>query len=53
LALRNFVGITLKGKRLYFKGMNGGLRVHMHRQMPEGKILSCQFRREPPSGEAL
>jgi putative transposase len=46
LALRNFVGITFQGKRLYFNGMNGGLRVHVHRQMPEGKILSCQFRRD-------
>jgi putative transposase len=40
-------GITIKGNRIRFKGMPGGLRVHMHRVLPEGKILSCQFRKDP------
>jgi putative transposase len=39
-------GIRLDGNRLRFKGMSGGLRIHMHRSIPEGKILSCQFRRD-------
>lgn len=36
-------GLTFDGKRLRFKGMSGGIRVHLHRSMPKGKILSCQF----------
>ena len=38
-----FSGITLKDDKLSFKGMNGKLHVHMHRPMPQSKILSCQF----------
>lgn len=41
-----FIGIRFAGKKLRFNGLNGSLRVHMHRPMPEGKILSCQFRRD-------
>ena len=43
---REFSGITFDGRRLRFKGMPGGLRVHLHRPLPEGRILSCTFRRD-------
>ena len=44
---RQFEGITLKGGRLLFKGMPGSLRVHMHRELPEGtQIKSCAFKRD-------
>lgn len=41
-----FSGIRIKGNRVYFKGMEGGLRVNFHRPLPETKILSCTFRRD-------
>jgi len=41
-----FSGIRFDGKRLRFKGLPGGLRVHLHRPLPEGKLLSCQFIRD-------
>ena len=41
-----FKGILIRGKRLRFKGMRGGLRVHLHRQMPAGKILTANFKRD-------
>ena len=42
-----FQGITLKGRRLRFRGMPGTLRLHMHRPMPEQvRIRSCVFRRD-------
>lgn len=41
-----FSGIQIKGKRLYFKGMASGLRMHLHRTLPEGKPLSCVFTRD-------
>jgi putative transposase len=45
--LREFSGIALKGSRLRFKGMPGGLRVHLHRELPEGApIKSCTFKRD-------
>ncbi len=44
---REFVGITLKHGRLRFKGMPGSLRVHIHRELPEGApIRSCTFKRD-------
>jgi putative transposase len=44
---REFCGITLKSGRLRFKGMPGGLRIHLHRPMPaEAVIRSCMFRRD-------
>src|SRR5258706_6004160 len=44
---RQFVGISLKGGRLRFKGMPGSLRVHIHRALPEGApIRSCAFQRD-------
>lgn len=41
-----FSGIKLKNNRLRFNGMEGGLRVHFHRPLPDTKILSCTFRRD-------
>jgi len=45
---REFSGITLERGRLRFKGMPGRLRVHWHRELPEGAaIKSCTFKRDP------
>ena len=41
-----FSGIRFDGRRLRFNGLPSGLRVHTHRAMPEGKILSCTFTRD-------
>lgn len=41
-----FVGITFDGSRLRFKGSGGGIRVHVHRPMPVGKILTARFKRD-------
>ena len=41
-----FDGITLKQNGVRFKGMPGRLRIHFHRQLPEGSIRSCTFRRD-------
>ena len=35
-----FSGIQFDGKRLRFKGMPGGLRVYLHRSIPDGFVLS-------------
>ena len=44
---REFRGISLKGRKVRFKGMPGALRVHLHRPMPqEAVIKSCTFRRD-------
>lgn len=44
---REFSGIRFEHGRLRFAGMPGGLRVHLHRALPEGaRIRSCVFRRE-------
>src|SRR5258706_15505513 len=44
---RQFSGIMLQQGRLRFRGLPGGLRVHLHRPMPEGKaIRSCDFCRD-------
>jgi putative transposase len=43
---REFAGITLKNGRLRFKGMRGSLRVHWHRELPEGSIKACIFKRD-------
>jgi len=44
---REFSGIGLDNGRLRFKGMPSGLRVHLHRPLPEGvPIRSCVFRRD-------
>jgi putative transposase len=41
-----FSGIRFDGKRLRFAGMPGGLKVHLHRELPENAdIRSCVFRR--------
>jgi len=42
-----FSGIRFDGKRLRFAGMPGGLKVHLHRELPEGAdIRSCVFRHD-------
>jgi len=42
-----FVSIRLHGGRLRFKGMPGGLKVHLHRPLPPNpEFLCCQFRRD-------
>jgi putative transposase len=43
---RQFSGITLNDGRLRFKGMPGALRLHLHRELPEGSLIrSCTFKR--------
>ena len=42
--LSEFSGVTFEG-RIRFKGLPGGLRVHLHRQVPEGKPLLVKFKR--------
>ncbi len=42
-----FSGIRWDGRRLRWRGMPGGLRVHLHRPLPAGAdIRSCVFRRD-------
>ena len=41
-----FRGIVLGSGRLHFNGMPGGLRVHLHRPLPQGAVRSCTFRRD-------
>lgn len=41
-----FSGIRFDGRRIRFNGLSGGLRVHVHRGLPEGKPLSCTFTRD-------
>ena len=42
-----FSGIRFDGKRLRFAGMPGGLKVHLHRALPEhADIRSCVFRQD-------
>jgi putative transposase len=42
-----FVGIRFDGKRLRFPGLPGGLKVHLHRPLPEGSdIRSCVLCRD-------
>lgn len=41
-----FVGIRFDGKRLRWSGMPSGLRVHLHRPLPTGKILTAKFKRD-------
>lgn len=41
-----FSGVKLRGNRLHFKGMPGSLRVHMHRGLPDAKILACSISRD-------
>jgi putative transposase len=38
--------IRFDGKRIRFKGLPGGLRVHLHRPLPERKILTAKFSRD-------
>ena len=42
-----FSGIKFDGKRLRFRGLPSGLRVHLHRPLPDNAdIRSCVFRRD-------
>jgi len=42
-----FSGIRFDGKRLHFAGIPGGLKLHLHRPLPENAdIRSCVLRRE-------
>lgn len=42
-----FRGIRFDGKRLRFSGIPGGLKVHLHRPLPDqADIRSCAFRRD-------
>ena len=42
-----FSGIRFDGKRLRFAGMPGGLKLHLHRPLPdEADIRSCVLRRD-------
>jgi putative transposase len=42
-----FRGIRFDGKRLRFAGIPGGLKLHLHRPLPDAAdIRSCVFRRE-------
>jgi putative transposase len=42
-----FSGIRFDGKRLRFAGIPGGLKLHLHRPLPEdADIRSCVFRRD-------
>lgn len=42
-----FSGIRLDNRRLRFKGLPGGLRVHFHRPLPQdARIRSCVFSRD-------
>lgn len=41
-----FRGIRFDGKRLRWAGMPSGLRVHLHRPIPDGKILTAKLKRD-------
>jgi len=42
-----FSGIRFDGKRLHFAGMPGGLKLHLHRPLPDdADIRACVFRRD-------
>jgi putative transposase len=44
---RDFSGIRFEACRVRFKGLPGGLRVHLHRPLPDGaRFRSCVFRRD-------
>ena len=44
---REFSGIRFAHSRVRFKGMPGGLRIHMHRALPQGAVIkSCVFHRD-------
>ena len=41
-----FSGVRMKDNRLRFAGIPGGLRVHMHRALPDGKPLGCSISKD-------
>lgn len=44
-AFAGMLGLVVRGSRVRFKGMPGGLRFHQHRELPRGVIKTCVFRR--------
>jgi putative transposase len=41
------VGVSLRGEKIRFKGMPGGLRVHFHRALPlDCAVVGCTLRRD-------
>lgn len=45
-AFRQWCGIRFEAGRLRFQGMPGGLRVHLHRDIPNANFRTCRFRRD-------
>ncbi len=45
ISFQKFEGLRIKGRRLAVKGVAGRLRVHWDRQLPVGKLASCQITR--------
>jgi putative transposase len=43
---QEFCGVHISRGSMRFKGMPGGLRIHMHRPLPDARIRSCFLRRE-------
>lgn len=41
-----FSGIRIDGVRFKLKGLPSGLRIHLHRQMADGKICGATFKQE-------
>lgn len=41
-----FCGIRFDGKRLRLSSLPGALRVHLHRELPSGRLLACTFTRD-------
>ena len=39
-------GIHLRGNRIKAKGLEGSVRIHLYRPLPEGKPLCCTFTRD-------
>ena len=45
-AFTAFPGVRFKAKRLHIKGLEGGIRIHFHRPMPEGKPKGLVVRKD-------
>jgi putative transposase len=43
---KEFEGIKLHNGRIRFNNLRSSMRVHLHRPLPEGRILSCVFSRD-------
>lgn len=44
--ISQFSNTRFDGRRIRFKGIPGGLRLSLHRELPEGRPLSCVFTKE-------